>query len=200
MKLFYAPKTRSTRPRWMLEELGVPYEMVTIDLKKGEHKTPDYLKIHPLGQVPAFQDGDVTFFESGAIVTYLADKYIEKKFAPALNSPERGKYLQWIFYSMINMDRYVSDFFYHAQMLPENERVVGIVDNAVSGVEKHFPVLTDHLKNNEFVMGKNFTAADILMASNIGFAKAMKLVDDQPVLLEYTKRMMDRPAFRKAIA
>ena len=75
MKLYYAPQTRATRPRWLLEELEVPYELIRISLAQGEQKKPEYLKIHPHGLVPALVDGGVTLFESSAICLYLADKF-----------------------------------------------------------------------------------------------------------------------------
>src|SRR6266542_3578948 len=79
MKLYYAPRSRATRARWMLEEIGAPYELARIDLSKGEQKKADYLKIHPHGVVPALSDGDVTIFESAAICAYLADKFPESR-------------------------------------------------------------------------------------------------------------------------
>ena len=94
MKLYYAPQTRATRPRWMLEEIGAPYELVRLQLSKGEHKQPEYLKIHPHGAVPAYSDGEVTMFESAAICAYLADKFPDKRLAPPLGSPQRGLYYQ----------------------------------------------------------------------------------------------------------
>jgi len=93
MKLYYSPQTRAGRPRWLLEEIGAPYEIASLDLKKGEHKQPEYMKIHPHGAVPALIDGDLALFESAAICMYLADKYPEKKLAPALGTPARGEHL-----------------------------------------------------------------------------------------------------------
>lgn len=200
MKLFYAPRTRSTRPRWMLEELGVPYELVNVDLKKREQKNPDYLKINPMGAVPAFQDGGTSFSESGAIVSYLADKFPEKKLAPALNTPERGSYYQWMFFAMSSLDSQIVGIFYHTTLLPEGERIPAYVEYCKKGLVKPTSVLTDHLKSNEFILGKAFSAADIMIASNLAFAKSLKLIDDQPGLLDYVERMTSRPAFLRAIA
>ena len=104
MKLYYAPQTRATRPRWMLEEIGAPYELVRLQLSKGEHKQPEYLRVHPHGAVPAFADEHVTLFESGAICAYLADTFPEKQLAPAAGSAQRGPYYQWLFYSMATME------------------------------------------------------------------------------------------------
>src|SRR5947209_2974309 len=86
VKLYYVPMTRSNRPRWMLEELGVPYQLARLDPKKGENQTPDYLAINPTGKVPALVDGEVKMFESAAIVAYLGDKFADRKLAPPVGS------------------------------------------------------------------------------------------------------------------
>src|SRR5258705_12836566 len=104
MKLYYARMTRAGRPRWMLEETGAPYELVRLDLSRGEHKKPEYMKIHPHGSVPALDDGDLALFESAAICAYLADKFPEKRLAPPVGTPARGLYYQWIVYSMATME------------------------------------------------------------------------------------------------
>ena len=78
MKLYYTPRTRSSRPRWMLEELEIPYELVRVDLSAGEHRKPEYLAINPYGAVPALVDGEVKLFESAAICAYLADKHPDR--------------------------------------------------------------------------------------------------------------------------
>jgi glutathione S-transferase len=82
MKLYFAPRTRAVRPRWLLEELGVPYELVKLDPSKQENKTPAFLALHPFGEIPVLVDGDVTLFESAAICLYLADRFPEKNLAP----------------------------------------------------------------------------------------------------------------------
>ena len=109
MKLYYAPQTRAIRPLIMLEELAVPYEIVLIDFKGGEHKSVEYRKIHPHGQLPALQDGTLTMFESAAICAYLADKFPDKRMAPALGTIERGMYYQWMFYSMAALEGFALD-------------------------------------------------------------------------------------------
>src|SRR5216684_3336120 len=88
MQLYFAPRTRASRPRWLLEELEVPYELVKLDLSKQESRTPAYLALHPFGEVPVLVDGDVTLFESSAICLYLADRFPEKRLAPSLGSPD----------------------------------------------------------------------------------------------------------------
>ncbi len=99
MQLYFAPRTRASRPRWLLEELEVPYELVKLDLSKQESRTPAYVALHPFGEVPVLVDGDVTLFESSAICLYLADRFPEKRLAPSLGSPDRGPYLQWMLFA-----------------------------------------------------------------------------------------------------
>ena len=85
MKLYFAPRTRAVRARWLLEELGVPYELIKLDLARQENTTPAYLAVHPLGEVPALVDGDVTLLESLAICLHLADRFPEKHLAGIRN-------------------------------------------------------------------------------------------------------------------
>ena len=121
MKLYSNPFSRGTRPRWLLEELGVPYALVHVDMKAGAHKEPGYRAIHPLGRVPALVEEDGrTVIESGAICLYLADKYIDRGLAPAFGSPARGAYYQWAFYAYATLEAPVTQYFTHTRSAPED--------------------------------------------------------------------------------
>src|SRR5438105_1904684 len=102
MKLFYVPRTRSSRPRWLLEEMGVPFELVR--LTPPDARKPEHLALHPLGHVPVLQDGDFTLFESAAISLYLAEKFPEKKMLPPPGTRERALVYQWLFYAMTEVE------------------------------------------------------------------------------------------------
>jgi glutathione S-transferase len=178
MKLYYAPQTRALRALIMLEELAVPYEIVPIDFKGGEHKRADYRKIHPHGELPALQDGELTMFESAAICAYLADKFPDKRMAPALGSVERGMYFQWMFYSMTELDAHALD----------RERM-----------KECFLVLDRALDGREFIVGTKFTAADVMIGSGAIWVDARHhLLNDFPSLDAYAKRMLARPSFQRA--
>ena len=99
MKLYWAPRTRSLRALWILEEAGVPYERVRLDLSAGEQKSPDYRAINPMAKVPALTDGPAAVAESGAICAYVAEAVPQAGLAPPLGDPARGRYLQWLFFS-----------------------------------------------------------------------------------------------------
>lgn len=178
MKLYFAPQTRAIRPLIMLEELAVPYEIVLIDFKGGEHKTVEYRKIHPHGQLPALQDGALTMFESAAICAYLADKFPDKQMAPALGTIERGMYYQWMFYSMAALEAYALD----------RERM-----------KECFLVLDRTLESREYIAGNRITAADVMIGSGVVWIDARHhLLNDFPSLDAYAKRMMARPSFQRA--
>ena len=178
MKLYFAPQTRAIRPLIMLEELSVPYEIVLIDFKGGEHKSDEYRKIHPHGQLPALQDGTLTMFESAAICAYLADKFPDKRMAPALGTVDRGMYYQWMFYSMAALEAYALD---RARM------------------KECFFVLNSVLDDLEFIMGNKFTAADVMIGSGVIWIDARHhLLKDFPALYAYAKRLLARPSFQRA--
>lgn len=198
MKLYYNKYTRAARPRWMLEELGVPYELVTLDLARGEHKTPEYLAIHPLGKLPALQDGDLTLFESAAICLYLADKYPEQGLAPAPGTPERGAYYQWVFYAMTQLEPPLGEHFVEIRK-PEGERDAARMAHARAHFDAAARVLENHLTGRDYVVGETFTTADLILGSVIGWARAMKLVDDHPGLLGYAARLRERPAAQRSV-
>ncbi|MFT7578115.1 MAG: glutathione S-transferase, partial [Alphaproteobacteria bacterium] len=99
MKLYHAPGTRSVRIVWLLEELGLPYELELHKLGDPRMRSPEYLKVHPMGRVPTLEDGDVTIFESTAIVQYLIAKRSDGRMAPGVASPHFATYLQWLHYA-----------------------------------------------------------------------------------------------------
>jgi glutathione S-transferase len=200
MKLYCCPQTRSLRPRWMLEELGVPYELVVVDLSKGEHKRPEYLKVHPMGVVPALEDGEHTFIESVAICQYLADKYPEKGLAPQPGTPERGEYYQWMMFAMTTVEPPLVDAFMHTRFLPEAQRQPAVAEQGRKRFFEVARVLEERLRGREFIVGNGFTAADVVMAQMLGWGQVLGLMADFPGLTAYVARHTARPAAQRAMA
>jgi glutathione S-transferase len=203
MKLYFVPRTRATRSRWLLEELGVPYELVKLDPSKQENKTPAYLAVHPLGDVPALVDGDVTLFESSAICLYLADRFPEKHLAPPPGSTERGYYYQWMLFAEGSIEPVLMEFHKHAQ-LPEEKKASAHQQEELARhrarMNDVLEVIDAGLNGREFLVGGHFTAADLVMASILHFANTQKLLEGHPRLVEYVKRHTQRPAARKAVS
>lgn len=198
MKLYYAPKTRSNRPRWLLEELGVPFEIVTVDLEKGAHKQPDYLKVHPHGQVPALQDGPITLIESAAICMYLADKFPEKGLAPAVGTPERGLYYQWILYTIATVEPALGQIGQHTAFLPEGKRSPELAEEGRKRFAEAARHLEQWLTGKSYLLGEKFSAADVVIGTLLNWGRALGVLAEYPTLDAYASRLRDRPAFKKA--
>jgi glutathione S-transferase len=200
IKLYYIPQSRATRPRWLLEEMGVPYELVRLPGPLAERKASDYVKIHPHARVPALADGDTTMFESAAICLYLADKFMDKGFAPALDSPERGPYLQWTVYSMVTLEPPIYQIYRHTDALPEEQRSQAALAEARASFAEVAGVLEKVLGEQPFIVGKDFTAADVMIGATLNWARNIGLLEGYPALLDYVKRLNERPAFKRSRA
>lgn len=199
MKLYFAPRTRATRPRWLLEELGVPYELVNLDLPKGEHKELSYLRIHPLGQVPALVDGDVTVYESIAICMYLADKFPEKKLAPAVGTPERAAYYQWMLFAAATLEPPIGEYFYMTQG-PEDQRDAAKAAKAKERALAAIKAVEHAMLGKMYLVGEKFSAADVVVGSVMRWAESMKLLEGAPDLASWLYELKSHAAFKKAMA
>jgi glutathione S-transferase len=195
MKLFFAPRTRSVRPRWVLEELEVPYELVRIDPVAGEHRNPAFLAMSPLGEVPVLIDGDVTLTEAAAICLHLADRFPEKRLAPAPSSPERASYYQWLLFAELRLEPLMLEFLRNAQapapadLTPQRaqlDRLLRFVDTA--------------LGDRELLVGDTFNVADLVMVSILHIGTNLNLVVGYPRLTDYVMRHAMRPAIRRALS
>ena len=118
MKLYYNPRSRATVTKWILDELGVDYELVAIDFEKKEHKSPTFLEINPSGKLPALSDEDVRVYESVAIGLYLGDKFASKGLAPAIGDPQRGKYLSLMVYATSQLEPAMGDTLLNLETSP----------------------------------------------------------------------------------
>jgi len=192
MRLYWAPKTRSLRALWLLEEIGAPYERVLVDLKNGGQRKPAYHAINPMEKVPALQDGEACVAESGALVSYVADKFPAAGLAPAIGDPKRGRYLQWLFFSGSCVEAAITQKFANLQM-PEGSAGWGSFD-------KVFNVLGEAVSASPYLLGENFSAADILIASDLHFViNVFKMLEPRPEFVAYLERCQSRPAFARAV-
>jgi glutathione S-transferase len=198
MKLYYTTATRAIRPRWLLEEMGVPYELVRIDPTKGDNRAPEYLQVNPLGHLPAFVDDDGrAIVESAAIILHLADKFPEKRMAPPPGTSERAEYYQWIIYAMATLEPLVVTV--NRQMkLPEAERVPSEIDYAKRRFASELRLIDTKLAGREFLVAGTLTAADVVMASVLGYARINGMMDEFPALVSYSKNLASRPAAKRA--
>jgi len=193
MQLYFAPRTRATRPRWMLEELGVPYTIVRVDLGAKENREPGYLRVHPLGRVPVLVDGDVTIFESIAICMYLADKHLERGLAPAVASPLRALYYQWLLFCASTIEPAIGRWAQHGGDVTEAER-----EKARERFSEASEVLNGALATGEHMLGVSFSTVDVIVGSNLNWARRVGLLEGRDGLSGYVDRMLARPAAQRA--
>ncbi|TBR56413.1 glutathione S-transferase [Westiellopsis prolifica IICB1] len=202
MKLYYIPTTRAVRPRWLLEEMGVPYELVRVDMNMS--KQPEYQKLHPHGKVPVLVDGEVTIFESAAICAYLADKYLVKGLAPALDAPERGYYYQWLFYATSTLEPPVEHFMFDVlpnlpeKIIPIKVRSAIDTTEALQWFDRVAEPLRKSIVGNNYLVANRFTTADIVTGGVLLWAKKLGMLSDSDPLSRYLNNLMQRPAFKIA--
>lgn len=199
--LYHAPRSRSVRIYWLLEELGVPYEVKIPFSSPTAPKSPEYLKLNPLGKVPTIEDGDLAMFESGAIVEYLIEKYGKGRFAPAPGTPERGKYLQWIHFGEATAAPPLADIVVHTLFKPEAERLPAVVEDGKRRVGLVLGVLDKELVGKDYLLGSEFTGADIMVGYALFLMKLLGLMSDEyPNVVAYLARLQQRPGLQKALS
>jgi glutathione S-transferase len=198
--VYHASKARSVRVLWLLEELRLPYVVETLTFTPDSLKGPGYLKVNPLGRVPAIRDGEVTMVESGAILEYLLERYGDGRLAPAVGSPERPAYLQWFHAGEATMLPPLSDLVQHSFLRPEADRIAAMVPDAHRRIAEVLDVLERHLVDREHVAGA-FSAADIMVGYATELAKLLGLLaEGRPNITAYLARLETRAALQKALA
>ena len=197
MKLYYVPRTRSTRPRWMLEELGVPHELVRLDPARGETRTDEHTNRHPLQHVPVLETRDGSIFESAAIVLHLADLHPDKQLLGAPGSHARALAYQWLFFAMTELEPPCISY---AKLRADNQTETA----EGAKVREHFTLAIRPLERrfsaSEHLISDDFSAADVVVGSVLLWANSMGLVLEAPHVSAYLARLKARPAFRRAIS
>jgi glutathione S-transferase len=189
--LFHAPNSRSGAARILLEELGAPYDLHVLNLKKNEQRAPDYLAINPMGKVPAIRHGDALVTEQPAIFIYLADLFPQADLAPALGDPLRGPYLRWLTFYGSSFEPAITDLAMKREPTPPMMCPYGDYDTMLA-------TLTAQLRAGPWLLGERFSAADVLWGTSLGWATMFKLVPELPEVMAYIDRVSSRPAARRA--
>ncbi len=180
LKLYGGARSRAAIVQWYLEELAIPYEFIQLDLQAGEQRQPDYLAINPVGKVPAIVEGDFKLWETGAILLYLAEKY-----GGLADSPEqRALVNQWILFANATLGPGV---FVEATREREAPRLL--------------TPLNQLLAQQPFVLGEQFSVADVAVGAMLGYLPLMLQMDlsAYPAIQSYLQQQSQRPAFQKSI-
>lgn len=193
VKLFHAPKTRSTGALCLLEELGVPYDIHVLNMKTGEHKQPAYLAVNPLGKVPALVHDGQLVTEQAAVYMYLADLYPEKGVAPRIGDPLRGPYLRWMLFYGSAFEPAVVDKAQKRDPAPPGMSPYGTYDETLA-------VITDQLAKGPYLLGDKFYACDMLWGMALGWTTKFGIVEATPVIRAYIDRVVSRPSVQRVNA
>jgi glutathione S-transferase len=194
LTLFHAAPSRSSIALWMLEEVGEPYDIHLLSFRKGETRTPDYLKVNPMGKVPALKHGETVITEAAAICTYLADAFPQAKLSMPVGDPRRGPYLKWLFFGPACLEAAIID-----RSFPRT----GEVPRQALGYGDHetvMNVLSEAVQKGPYLMGEQFTAADVVIGSGLRWGMMFKGVPERPEFVAYAGRVAERPAAKRATA
>ena len=198
MKIHHAPNTRSVRAVWLMEELGIPYELEMHKLGDPAMRAPEYRKVHPMGRVPALEDGDVTIFESGAIVEYVLARHGDGKLRPAVDASEFPAYLQWLHYAEGMIMPPVNIIVVETILLPPERRNDGNVARATKLLGQMLSAVDAHMEGREYLAGE-FSGADIMTGHACTVSRRLGAdVSDKPNVEAYIERCNARPAMQKA--
>jgi glutathione S-transferase len=192
LTLYHAAPSRSSVVHWMLEEVGEPYDVQLMSLKKGENRAADYLKVNPMGKVPALRHGDVVITESAAICAYLADAFPQARLNVPVDDSRRGPYLKWLFFGPSCVEPAIIDrLFPRTGDIPRAALGYGDYDTVIE-------VLAAAVRNGPFLMGEQFTAADVVIGSALRWGMMFKGLPERPEFVAYAGRVAERPAAKRA--
>lgn len=192
MKLYEFGPTRSIRVRWTLQELGVDFDAIPVNLAAGEHRRPQFLKLNPAGKVPVLVDGNLVLTESVAIVKYLAEKYPDPSLLPT--SPQgRAELDRWLLFTATELEQPLWRITRHNSLYPVNDRIPADVPLASRDFKEMAAIAEQHLQHRQFVVGDRVTVADFVLAYTLDWANEIGLLGDCPNLRAYIERMYSRP-------
>ena len=199
IKLYLTPNTRAGRIAWILEELDMEYELEILPFTKEGLKSPEHRARHALGRVPVIEDGDISIFESGAIIQYILDRYDNKGLKPEIDSNEYPYYLQWFHYCEGMVMPPMNQIVVQTVLLPEDRRDEKVLNQATNLLSKALTPVNKFLENRDYLIG-DFSAADCMLGHSCFMANRFGTVsNDMQNIKRYISNIESRPAFQKAI-
>jgi len=192
MKLWYGARTRAFTALWMMEEAGLPYTLERVDIRAPGHPNDALKAINPMGKLPALEDGEAKLGETAAILLYVADKAPAKKLAPPIGDPRRGRFLQWLIFPATTIEPVMVE--------RRNKTPVNSLQSGWGDYDRAMDALSGAMQPDRWLVGDDFTAADLYIASSLSFGMQFGLIDKLPAFEEFAGRARARPAFESASA
>ena len=199
IKLYLTPNTRAGRVAWLLEELNMEYELEILPFTKEGLKSPEHRARHALGRVPVIEDGDISIFESGAIIQYILDKYDDKGLKPAVESDDYPYYLQWFHYCEGMVMPPMNQIVVQTVLLPPDRRDEAVLNQATNLLSKALKPVNEFLDGKDYLIG-DFSAADCMLGHSCFMSNRFGTVSDEMQNIKrYISNIESRSAFQKAI-
>lgn len=190
--LYYNPMSRASIALSMLEEAGAPYRLELIDLDKNEQKSPAFLAKNPMGKLPTIEHRGTVVTEAAAVCSYVADAFPKAGLAPALDDPARGTYYRWLFFGAGCIEPAAFDKSAKRPEATPRSIGYGSYDDVLNALEQA-------LKPGPFLLGKQFSAADVYIGAQLSWGIMFKSIEPRPIFQEYSARVSDRPAAKRAM-
>jgi GST-like protein len=199
IKLYYHPSPNPAKIALFLEEAGVPYELVPVDTRKGDQFKPEFLAINPNGKTPALTDGEVTIFDSSAILLYLAEK--TGQFLPEDTPKARGQMLSWLMFVATGIGPYCGQAVHFARFAPE--KVPYAINRYAREAERHWGIIDAQLGKHRYMLGETYTLVDMAVwgwATRLAFAIGENWATQFPNVKRHLDEISARPAAQRAVA
>ena len=199
LKVHFVAGTRSGRVVWLLEELGLEYEVNIMPFTKEGLKSPEHRSRHALGRVPVLEDGEISIFESGAIIDYVLERHKNGGLKPNSDAPEFPFYLQWYHYCEGMVMPPMNQIVVQTILLPPDRRDETVLNQAKNLLTKSLAPVNENLAEKDYLIG-DFSAADLMLGHSCFMANRLGCVSDEMQnIKDYVARIANRPAFKKAI-
>jgi glutathione S-transferase len=190
--LYHHPYTRAANAVWMLEEVGVDYELRPVDIMRGAHKAPDLLALNPMGKLPILTDGATVVTESAAIALYLADRYAYGRLAPRVDDAARGAYLRWSLFAPSVVEP--------GTMARQAGWAYKETQAGWGSYETMLTAMESAIGDRPYILGDDFSMADVVFGGTLRFMLAFKTIEARPAFTAYAGRLAERPALQRAEA
>lgn len=200
LTIYHVPVTRSLRVLWLCNELDLPHEVRTIDFAAAYRASPQWRSLNPVGKVPAMTDGDFTMFESGAMVQYLLDRHGAGRLQPRPGTEEHGRYLQWSWFAEATYARPLGEIVNHRRVFGEAGEIPAAIQEMQDRARLCSEAVDAALQGRDYLIGDEFSAADIMMGYSVMLAQRLASIDGLPHLQAYWQRLAARPAYQRAAA
>ncbi|HZW12275.1 MAG TPA: glutathione S-transferase family protein [Noviherbaspirillum sp.] len=200
-KLYYYPGNANLAPHMLLEELGVPYDLVLVDREQNAHKQADYLKLNPTGRIPVLIDGDLVLYETAAICLHLVDRHAEAGLAPAVGTAERAEFYKWLVYLTNTLQAELLTYFYPERLADDATAIAQVKAHAEERVGGMLDLLDKAVaaSGGSFLLGDRYSAVDPYLLMLSRWTRMMHdPARNRPHLGPYLRRLLERPAIQRA--